>query len=296
MPDHAYSHILHCYSFNQRALVLDYLCLNSYTQAARAFVRDTAVKHLDADGDELMAPATSEGSSVDLLADTLDERLAPAELRRGTSLSPLTVHSSLTPPFDHDSDIRIHILSGRVDDALALLNTHFPSVLSSEREPLLGHSHDKPTNSDGFDYVPPTSVDPTHLALNLRIHAFIEAARTVALPFHPSRAHSPLSDDDEAPSPTAPPKFSGSGEPSAHQQDLLHRAQNLYAEVHSLVKPEDRVTYIEELSKVTGLLAYTDPENSPMAPYLTQERREAIAAQIESAILCKAFPLHIGVS
>lgn len=72
-------------ALEQRALVLDYLCHSSYTDTARAFVRDSTIKHLDADGDELMTPATSDGGSGDPLADTLDESLALAEIRRGMS-------------------------------------------------------------------------------------------------------------------------------------------------------------------------------------------------------------------
>jgi hypothetical protein len=38
----------------QRALVLDYLCHNCHTETARAFAHESAVRHLDADGDEIM--------------------------------------------------------------------------------------------------------------------------------------------------------------------------------------------------------------------------------------------------
>ncbi|TCD64665.1 hypothetical protein EIP91_003826 [Steccherinum ochraceum] len=276
-----------------RSLVLDYLCHNSYTETARAFVRDSAVKHLDADGDELMTVSAADtdggvgegAGGVDRLAETLDGRLGPAEIRR---------------------EIRIHILSGRVDDATALLNRHFPSVLSEEREPLLGSSENdnetSPPLPGSFDYMPSTSVDPTHLALNLRIHAFIEAARTVPLPYHsPSSSSFSSSSGSSKPtptpfsphSPTSPSSqsrsrsnsASPSPSPDEHQHELLRRAQGLYAEAQSLVRPEDRATYLGELGQVSGLLAYTDPENSPMAPYLTQERREAVAGQVESAIL-----------
>jgi len=67
--------------FAQRAMVFDYLCHNSYTNTARAFVADSAVRHLDDDGDEIMAPEAS--GSCDLLADTLEDRLRPAECRKG---------------------------------------------------------------------------------------------------------------------------------------------------------------------------------------------------------------------
>lgn len=74
---------------------------------------------------------------------------------------------------------------------------------------------------------------------------------------------------------------------SAQQTALLHRAQRLYATVESLRDSRDRELYRRELNSVGGLLAYTVPEASPMAKYLSQERREAVAEQVNSAILCK---------
>ncbi len=66
----------------QRALVFDYLCHNSLANTARAFVKDSAVKNLDEDGDDTMA---TEGRAVrDPLAETLDKLLRPAELRKRT--------------------------------------------------------------------------------------------------------------------------------------------------------------------------------------------------------------------
>ena len=62
-------------------MVFDYLCHSAFTDTARAFVRDSAVKHLDADGDELMS-VEALGHS-DLLAETMEDKLSQAELRRG---------------------------------------------------------------------------------------------------------------------------------------------------------------------------------------------------------------------
>lgn len=73
---------------------------------------------------------------------------------------------------------------------------------------------------------------------------------------------------------------------SAHQTALLHTAQRLYSTVESLQDTSDRDVYRQELSQVGGLLAYRVPEDSPMSFYLTQERREAVADQVNSAILC----------
>lgn len=58
--------------FLQRALVLDYLCHNCYSATARAFARDSTVRHLDADGDEIMLPNRApEDSSPELTEEVL---------------------------------------------------------------------------------------------------------------------------------------------------------------------------------------------------------------------------------
>ncbi|KAH9951447.1 hypothetical protein B0H21DRAFT_283865 [Amylocystis lapponica] len=193
----------------------------------------------------------------DALADTLEERLAEGELRK---------------------EIRIHILSGQVDEAIALLNRHFPRVLSEPEEVPTG----RPVDRQG--YIPATSIDPTHLALNLRILAFIEAARTIPLPYYPPGTKVP-------PSPVVPSASKDidmlrheSSSDDANDQ-LLHRAQNLYSDANRLPDPNDRAKYLHELAQVGGLLAYTVPERGPMAVYMTQERREAVADMVESAIL-----------
>jgi solute carrier family 66 (lysosomal lysine-arginine transporter), member 1 len=74
-----------------------------------------------------------------------------------------------------------------------------------------------------------------------------------------------------------------------HQMALLTRAQKLYALSNTLQNPLDRATYLKELENVGGLLAYKVPEKSSMAKYLTLERREAVADQINRAILSKSF-------
>ena len=62
-------------------MVFDYLCHRAFTDTARAFVRDSAVKHIDADGNEMLS-AEALGHS-DLLAETMEDKLAQAEARRG---------------------------------------------------------------------------------------------------------------------------------------------------------------------------------------------------------------------
>ena len=187
----------------------------------------------------------------------------------------------------HNLEIRTSILSGRVEDAITLLHEHFPSVLSTT----IGHSPELYTEARSVDrsqYIPLTSVDPTHLSLNLRILSFIESCRTYPLPFEPPEKTS-LSHSE-------PPKplynIDDPDEVHNRKVSLLAKAQKLYATVTMLQKPSDREIYHEELQNVCGLLAYEIPEESFMSRYLSQERREAVAKQINSAILCECAQIR----
>jgi len=66
----------------QRALVLDYLCHNCHVETARAFARDSAVRHLDADGAEIIPPGKEMGVTS---SDLTDEVLRLVELRQRES-------------------------------------------------------------------------------------------------------------------------------------------------------------------------------------------------------------------
>lgn len=172
-------------------------------------------------------------------------------------------------------EIRAQILSGNVDEAITLLNSLFPQVLSEDPE----DSQNKapiPPNPDCVPYIPSSSIDATHLALNLRIQAFVEATRSVPLLYPPQP-------DDSSRTPLT----QNLRNEEVCQAQLLHRAQSLYASVHCLTEAKDRALYLDELTQVSSLLVYPTPEDSPMASYLTQERREALASQIDSAILCQ---------
>ncbi|EPS98535.1 hypothetical protein FOMPIDRAFT_1126344 [Fomitopsis schrenkii] len=234
-----------------RTLVLDYLCHNASSRTVQAFTRSSAIKYMDADGDEVMvAPDES------VLPTTLKARLASGEYRK---------------------EIRFRILSGQIDEAIDLLNQYFPSVLAdnSEMQPLC--------KMDGrLEYIPSTSVNPAHLLINLHIQGFIEAARSVPLPYYPPGNTTPLSP------PPSQNDIVGEDKEAADlraTERLLHRAQNLYAEANRLPNTAERGQYILELGKVGSLLAYAIPENGPVTQYLGQDRREALADCIDSAIL-----------
>ncbi|EIW60346.1 uncharacterized protein TRAVEDRAFT_45598 [Trametes versicolor FP-101664 SS1] len=250
-------------------LVLDYLMHNCHTGAARAFMKECGVTPADGETDRdrdavIFVPGHKPHKTSEEELRTLEERLAMGELH-----------------------IRNHILTGRIDEATELLHKHFPTVLSDTPEPGA-----IPPSIYLFKYRPATSTDPTHLALNLRIQAFIEAARTIPLPYYPPGSESPL---------PQPPLLSAAGRTASSgdgedvdmsesdtelsNAQLLHRAQSLYSEVNRLSQANDRAMYLGELGQVGGILAYTVPERSPLAMYMTQARREAVADQIDSAIL-----------
>jgi len=251
--------------YQLRSLVLDYLCHSCHTRTATAFSRDSAIRHLDADGDEIVETGVDTGDP-------------------SNSSGSMEQFENLMKQVALRQEIRSRILSGQVDDAIVLLQTHFPSVLqesdagSASTESRTAES--RPLSNNNSEYVSSTSTEPAHLLLNLRILAFSEACRTVPLEYPPSKysaltssistpAQSPI-DIDENPD---------------HQMALLTRAQKLYALSNTLQNHLDRATYLKELENVGGLLAYKVPEKSSMAKYLTLERREAVADQINRAIL-----------
>ncbi|KAF8965249.1 CTLH/CRA C-terminal to lish motif domain-containing protein [Flammula alnicola] len=254
--------------YQLRSLVLDYLCHSCYTRTASAFNRDSTIRQLDADGDEIIedvsADKSTEGANGSGSRESFETLLKQVELRQ---------------------EIRTQIMSGRVDDAISLLNTHFPTVLSEDVAAAVSESTESRPSTSNMEYVSSTSTEPAHLNLNLRILAFSEACRTVPLEYPPKSGAAKL----ESPGPTSPSVNPAQPEESPdyfeQQMSLLTRAQKLYAFSNTLPNPADRATYLKELENVGGLLAYKVPEESSMAKYLTLERREAVADQINRAIL-----------
>lgn len=174
-------------------------------------------------------------------------------------------------------EVRAALLAGKVDEATDLLNKHFPTVLNAD------DSTPRSAPLSGTVYVASTSVEPSHLNLNLRIQSFIESCRTVPLPYPPSDAGSETPKSQKRTS-----QALDDDDPKALDQQtaLLKSAQKLYA-LASLLFPPDREKYIKELGNVLGILAYKIPEESSVSKYLSQERRAAVAEQINSAILCE---------
>lgn len=174
-------------------------------------------------------------------------------------------------------------MAGKIDQAIRQLDKHFPSVLGTSKERSIPASKLSAASSV------PISVAPTHLALNLRIQSFLELSRTSPLP-QPSET---LSSSTERPSLSMPPK---AGQQTASSTDrasqkkkqaaLLGAAQSLLIETNRL-EPKYRALYLKELTEVSVVMAYPQPEISPAKAYLGIERRQALAEHVDVAILCK---------
>lgn len=185
--------------------------------------------------------------------------------------------SGLLRHAQYRKEIKLKLLAGNVSEAIGLLNVHFPTVLSSSSSTPL--------------------YDPAHLILNLRIQCFIEQARTIPLSYPSSpvpsstpHLHSPVVTPISA---SFPPE-----DPSPERKSLLlNEMLALHRLAHDLPSQRDRKIYIAELNHVGGLLAYPVPEKSKeLRRYLDMRRREAVAEQINDAILYRlnhpipAFP------
>ncbi|KAI0831311.1 hypothetical protein BC628DRAFT_1407821 [Trametes gibbosa] len=241
-------------------LILDYMVHHCHIGAARAFKKECSVKEIDPREAPSMYPRPG--------------RPTP---RTDTGLNDFEGRVLMS-----ERHIRNHILTGRIDEATELLKKHFPGVLIVEEE------YAPPPNARRFKLRPATSINPTHLALNLRIQAFVEAARTIPLPYYPIGSDTPL---PHPPLLSSASRNTTSGDEGAESDaelsnvQLLHRAQSLYSEVNRLPLATDRVMYLSELGHVGGLLAYKIPERSPLSTYMTQARRQALSDQIDAAIL-----------
>lgn len=205
-------------------------------------------------------------------------------------------------------EIRTIILSGRAEDAIALLNQNFPSVLADKDPTTTKPAHSetsgtpKPDSDDhtvmnNLEYISSTSTEPAHLLLNLRILAFSEACRTVPLVYSSETGLSQRETNPMEESMNTDAQIEVDARTSEGQKmALLRKAQKLYALTNMLPDPADRKTYLKELENVSALLVYPVPEESPMAKYLTMERREAVADQINRAILSESNFLSIAMA
>jgi hypothetical protein len=179
-------------------------------------------------------------------------------------------------------EIRLAIRCGRIQDAEALIKKYFPSVINLLPQPPLSRLGEP---GSAMAYVPQTSVDTHDIVMNLKIQQFIEDCRTVPLPFHPSNEEPSL--PESSTSGSAPQNPENPTEAAEKQTALLKAAQKLYAFALVVPDPEHKAAFLKTLAHVAGLLAYKVPEESPIKEYFSQVRRDAVAQQVVTAILCK---------
>lgn len=71
-------------------------------------------------------------------------------------------------------------------------------------------------------------------------------------------------------------------------QHALTAASGLHAEA-ALLEPSVRAVYVREITEAGALFAYTDPDNSPVGGFLMQDRRIALAEQVNRAVLSESL-------
>ncbi|KAF7793198.1 hypothetical protein EIP86_004307 [Pleurotus ostreatoroseus] len=168
---------------------------------------------------------------------------------------------------------------------MLLLEEQFPSVLQVDFDEV-DQLQREPLSPTTRSTVSPHTIEPAHLLLNLQILSFIEAARTIPLSQHCT--DSTCCKCYSTPTSPTSPHWRGTygGQTCKAQPALLKRVTLLFAEAKRLLRPADRIAYLGELARVSAIVSYSYPEETELAPYFTQARREAAAEQIGRAILC----------
>ncbi|KAG8957967.1 hypothetical protein FRC03_009574 [Tulasnella sp. 419] len=263
-----------------KRLVLSYLCHQCYTSTAEVFAKSKDIQtrleeaarrrqKTDGDGDAVMGNGTETPESTPSLS---KETLATIAIRK---------------------EIIDCLLNGKIEEARQLVNRHFPSVLNTSLSNSSINHSDSSTSTSATGLMlsasnPPmadnnscrVSLKPEHLNLNLRIQTFIESVRTKPLsPSSSTETSSPNSCSGSPPRTLTP-----------NPKKALALAQQLYMEVSAIESSKDRNDYMQEVNNVGGLMAYKVPEQSPIAAYLSMKRREAVAEQINSAIMGELEP------
>ncbi|PKI82534.1 hypothetical protein MVES1_003787 [Malassezia vespertilionis] len=161
--------------------------------------------------------------------------------------------------------VRAAIMDGRIEEAVALCDDHFSGVLRSmpvDTPPSMD-LHDAALRDD--ERAIPAhalSLDPFHLWLNLHMQHYIEVVRALY--------------DDYARDETA--------EESPLLKAALDVVQMLNTHVQYLAL-SDRDAYAARLDQLATLLAFSDAQHIPQPEIFDPQRRAALAAQVNAALL-----------
>lgn len=76
--------------------MLDYLCHSCYTRTAIAFAGDSSIRHLDADGDEIIDPVdpVDPSNSITSSTEQFENQMKQVALRQGIYYPSFHVHSN----------------------------------------------------------------------------------------------------------------------------------------------------------------------------------------------------------
>jgi hypothetical protein len=291
-------------------VVVDYLTTHAYLETAKSLV--DIRPHSDEDGMDVEMTDEA-GSSLDV------DTLSGIEKRRSKFFCP--TDDDVNRNIQLMEGIINHILNGAIGRAIDELQSHYPAVLDSSNDngesartnlPSRsngtangatngngngasngnGHSENSTTPAPARIYDPPApqpnskpsfplSTSPSQITLNLHIQQFIESFRSLPQPVSPSSSISTSMSMSMSMS---------MSQSTGGLQHALTAASGLHAEA-ALLEPSIRAVYVREITEAGALFAYTDPDNSPVGGFLQQERRIALAEQINRAILSKS-PLN----
>lgn len=139
----------------------------------------------------------------------------------------------------------------------------------------------------------PSSTPPTPalLSLDLQIQGFIERVRlaSTATAGTSSLSASMTLEPPGAGAADSPASVSSSSSVTSSATlavaSALNYAQALFAQASALPRAIERQHYLKELENVSGLMAYHDPETSPVRRFLDPSRRAELADRLDAAIL-----------
>ncbi|KZT51169.1 hypothetical protein CALCODRAFT_488142 [Calocera cornea HHB12733] len=239
-----------------RKLVLNYLCHYSFVDTAKAFSTSVPLQGWYEGEEDGNGPESIRMS---------DEQVEALDVRR---------------------DIRESILSGKIYEARELITAHFPTVLSDD--PPLPPPPPAPfIIPQPLPCIPtmpvipefPSSLAPQNISLALSIQQWIEALRTVPLPY-PAFSASPPAETTVT---TAPVPANTEAQ---DQTALILMGQQLYARARQL-NPPFNVQFRDELVNIASLVAYKEPEKAheSVRHHLEWSRRKGVATQVNGAIL-----------
>lgn len=209
------------------------------------------------------------------------------------------------------TDLREHILSGRVVRAMEMLHEHYPAVLDKARRrpTLLSNDMD-----DLFvpNYLPDLealssesrwgphslSLDPTILSLNLQSQAFVEVIRSAASSV--GSVSSPTSSGVfSAATPSDAMSNSTSSIVSTRTSNMLQAitlSQALHSAVRELPAGLVREEWERQCVNVSALMAYKNLDECPTKGFLEQSRRVVLAELVNAAIMRTAIPFSLASS